>query len=259
MRALALALAMAGAACAQIFPFPGPIQSAGGGITPPSGFSSVALNTTAGTGNTFTTPTFTVGAGQVVLVGIGATSNYTDNCRTITGITGGPSGTGDTLTLVGEYIYPTIFSVCTELWKIWNPTASTTYSLTIQGNSNSSSAGFTLSVLVFNPGSLTGTLDASCGGGAASATSMSCTVAMTPSASRELAIASTVAADNEWSVGDASTPGFTEGAMSPSSSGHDGSTTLFYYVGNPPAGSITPGFTNAGFGDAVAVGGWLLK
>ena len=259
LQSIAVALVLAGSAYAQVFPFPGPMAAGGGGGggTPPSGFSATTLTTTAGSGHTFTTGTFTVTAGQAVIVSIESRSYGADACATVSGITGGAGGTGDTWARIGEYMFPGGFSTCAGVWKMWTPTPSSTYSLLIQGSS-SSPGSFAISVLKFTPGSIAGTVDVSCTGGSTASNNPVCSSALSPTGGLELGITASASFDTIISAAsDDSTPSYTvlSGARTSDS---NGGTMLSYYVGHPPPGNVTSGSWIGG-GDAVSIASWMLK
>lgn len=264
LQSIAVALVLVGSAYAQSFPFPGPMSAGGGGggSTAPSGFSATTFTLGApSSAYTYTSGTFNVSAGQAMIVAVMTrTWGAGDFCATITGVTGGSGGAGNTLTNLGEY-YPTgDFSVCATVWKIWNPTASASYSLTIQGTASSNPYGYGVEILTFSPGTVAGTTDGSCTAGSISGNNFVCASALTPTGTNELGITVAASSDGAGLYADNSTPPFTPLASSfLNTTNGIGSVEFSTYVGTPPARSITPGWNGVGGGDAGLIMVFLFK
>ncbi len=131
--------------------------------------------------------------------------------------------------------------------------------ITLQGNGTSPSF-FIYEILQFTKGSIVGTADGTCTGTSVGTTTLNCSGSITPTGSIELVITSIYANADLTGLGtaDNSTPGFT---MIPSSaSGGSGGTYLMsYYIGNPPAGTVTPGYTNLSASDPLALWAGAFK
>ncbi len=221
--------------------------------TAPSGFTATDDFSVQGGSFTFTLTSLNVTSGQAVVIGFGLKDGSTNYCATVSSVT---ATGGDTFTNVGNANQSG--QACTSVWINWNPTPNATYVITLHGN-GSSPGFFVYNSLRFTKGSIVGTADGTCSGATAGAFTIDCSTAIVPTGSVELVISTAFANDAmSGSQADHSTPAFTV-PSGLGSGGSGGSVLISYYIGNPPAGSITPGWTGLGSGDALVVWGGAFK
>lgn len=229
-------------------------KKAGG--TPPSSFSGAGGSVSFGGGSTFTLSTLSISAGEAVTLAFAA-QGTSDLCSTITGVTA--AGGSDTFVQGPAVVNGGVFKVCLSFWTIFNPTPSGTYTIVLQGGGGSPAA-FAYTIEHFTKGTVAGTADGTCTNTSNGATSLQCSAAISPSGTIEACIGASGAYDNlSGSEADNSSPAMTIPSGGANQGSGVASVVMTYYIGNPPAGSVTPGIQNAGIGDPLTVIGACFK
>lgn len=228
-------------------------------ITAATGLSAAhAYTITKSGGNAYVTPSFSVTAGQIVMLGIyGRVS--TNECASFTaaGTDGTNTDTGTTFQSVNGS-NPFVSTVGCGTSFLWTaPHASATYAITVAGTAGSYGTGL-VTVQVFDPGSLAKTVDGTCKStGGAPYTSGACSSALSPTGTVALIVPFVGYYD---SVSSPAISGGCCGAIPAGATvnGASGTSSGSYLIANPVSGTYTPGFSG-GAGDGVFVNAWVIK